>query len=400
MLSASIRRKSRDFFHACLFAPPCVALAGRLLGFAAGIFGPRAAATTSHPERLLVVKLDRIGDFVMVTPFLRELRRNFPEAWITLVVTELVLPLARTCPHVNEVFALSRPGLGLAGIWRQWRERAALAWRQLLPLRPTLAILPRWDVDLYEAYALLALSGAARRVGYATAVSSVKARQNRGADRLLHLAVTESAGRHEVEKNLDLLRALGLRVESDREELWPGPGGEALVTRLLPGRERHFLVALCPLSAEAVKDWPLARFLEVVRRFSDRPGVTFLLLVGPEYAALATDPAVQALPNLVPLAGRLSLDETAQLLQRCGLVLTVDTGLMHIASALERPLVLVSGLAENQDASNHYSPDRFGPWRADCTLVAPLVPASGPRRIDAVTVEQVVAAVAARLPAP
>lgn len=393
-----LRENLRSLVNASLFAPASVRCQALLLSALARVAGRRSVAVGSHAERIVIIKLDRIGDFVMVTPFLRELRRNFPKAWITLVVSDLVHPLAEHCPHVSEVLIAPRRAPGMRGIWRQWHDWITLAWGRLLPLRATLAILPRWDIDLYQSYALLAFTHARRRVSYSTQVSAEKAQRNRGADRLLTEAVQPTSTHHEVEKNLSLLRAIGLTVTRDQEELWPVADGEALLRRLLPDRAGHFLIGLCPCSAEAIKDWPLPRFLAVVKHFSHRPRVTFLLLVGPEYAALSTEPAVQALPNLVSLAGQLSLDETAALLGQCSLVLTVDTGLMHIASALQRPLVLVSGLSAEHEPNSHYSPTRFGPWQADCTLVAPLDPKTGPRRIDTVTLKQVVTAVASRLP--
>ena len=52
---------------------------------------------------VLLLRLDEIGDVVLTTPLLRELRRNMPHAWITLVVKPGVLNLVELCPHVNEI---------------------------------------------------------------------------------------------------------------------------------------------------------------------------------------------------------------------------------------------------------------------------------------------------------
>ncbi len=394
-----LKGKIRQFSRAVFFSPSSIRFQACCLGLLSRATRRRAPAVARHRERIVVVKLDRIGDFVLATAFLRELRRNFPESWITLVVSEIAGPLASHCPHVNEVLITPRPPPGLRGGLRQWRDWLALAWRHLIPLRATLAILPRWDVDLYEAFALLALTEARRRVSYSTQVTSEKARRNRGADCLLTDAIAFSPHLHEVERNLDLLTNLGLPVTDARIELWPAADITALVARFLPGRADHFLVALCPISAEEAKDWPFTRFLEVVRQFTGRDRVTFVLFAGPDCAGLSQDPQACALPNLVVLAGQLSLDETSALLAHCGLVLTVDTGLAHIAAALRRPIVLVGRSAGTGDTNNHYSPARFGPWQADCTLVTPLEPSNALRSIDAVTVDQVAAAVSVRLPA-
>lgn len=358
---------------------------------------PLHPAARSRRERIVVIKLDRIGDFVLATPFLRELRRAKPEAWITLVTSQTVSDLALHCPYVDELVIAPKTLPGLHSEVTHWRSWQRIALKKLQPLRATLAILPRWDVDLYDAFALLSLCGARDRVSYSVAVDPFKRQQNSGYDHFLTRAVGSKSGRHEVEKNLALLTALGLPHQRTNVELWPIANADALLNRLFPQREKHRLVALCPLSAEEVKDWPLQRFLQVAEHFRHVPALTFVLLVGPEYAAISERADILAQTNLISLAGKLTLDETAALLGRCELALTVDTGLMHIAAAMHCPLVVVSMLAAGTNPESHYSPDRFGPWEADCTLVAPVDATSSPRRIDTITVEQVVNAVAARL---
>jgi heptosyltransferase-2 len=236
----------------------------------------------SRNERILVIKLDRIGDFVLVTPFLRELRRAKPEAWITLVTSQTVSDLALHCPYVDELVIVPQTTPGLRSQLARWRAWQRIALKKLLPLDATLAILPRWDVDLYDAFSLLALCGARERVSYSVAVNPFKQRQNSGYDRCLTQAVDSTSARHEIEKNLALLTALGLAYQSTDMELWPVANADALLTRLLPNREKHRLVALCPLSAEEVKDWPLQRFLQVAEHFRHVPALTFVLIVGPE----------------------------------------------------------------------------------------------------------------------
>ncbi len=71
---------------------------------------------------MLVIRLDEIGDVVLTTPLLRELRRNLPRAWITLVVKKQVYNLVVNCPYVNEVLSFD---------WQApiWRFYYTLLWR-------------------------------------------------------------------------------------------------------------------------------------------------------------------------------------------------------------------------------------------------------------------------------
>jgi heptosyltransferase-2 len=393
-----VRNWLRTITRTTLFAPASIWLQSRLLILSARL-ASRTAPTAGKPsQRILVVKLDGIGDYVLVTPFLRELRHSFPAAWITLVTNPLVESLARTSPHINEIVVMPRTAPGLGGVVRHWIDWLTIAWQRLLPLRPTLAILPRWDSDIYDAYALLALSGAARRVSYSCNVSAEKHARNRGADLLLTDAVRGTAQLHEVERNLDLLRSLEIQVADSALELQPAADGAALAETLLGERSAGTLIALCPFSAELVKDWPFENFLTLVAGFTAHRQLTFALFASRDYSTLADEPQVRALPNLVMAAGRFSLDETAALLSRCEIVVSVDTGLAHVAAALHRPLVLISGQTATRDPGDRYSAARFGPWQADCTIVAPPAGTGGPRPIVGVSVAAVAAAISARLP--
>src|SRR5271157_5620018 len=100
---------------------------------------------------ILVVRLGEIGDTVLTTPFLRELRRNAPGGWITLVVKPEAFNLVELCPYVNEVVTFDWPVSGQAGTLKGHARALALAATRLWKRRFDLALLPRWDVDYYHA---------------------------------------------------------------------------------------------------------------------------------------------------------------------------------------------------------------------------------------------------------
>lgn len=384
------------FLSTLVWSASSIRLQSGLLA-ALGLFRRGSPPPPSAAERILVLKLDGIGDHVLLTPFLAELRRAKPGAWIALVTTPQNRDLALAGAPVDRILCIPK----WRGRLRQWLDFVRFAYRELRPVRPTLAIVPRWDVDNYHAFPLLVLSGAPRRVSYSVAVNSEKKRLDPRGDRFLTEAILDPTPRHEVENHLRLLAAIGVDASPVPTRLAPRADPESTLRRVLPSLGDRALVAVCPFSAEPVKDWPLPRFLAVVRAFASRPDLRFALLAAPSHSWVNELDEVRTLPNLVSLAGALSLDETAALLSRCRLALTVDTGLMHIAAAMGCPAVVVHGLAPDHEPASHYSSRRFGPWMADHTLVAPAVHARGPRRIDAVTVPQVVSALEARLaPAP
>ena len=103
-------------------------------------------------RQVLVVRTDEIDDVVMSTPFLRELRRLLPAAWITLLVKPAVYNLVERCPYVHEVLTFDWSGSRyLEPFQRRWRA-LVLAHRHLWPGQFDMAILPRWDADYYYVH--------------------------------------------------------------------------------------------------------------------------------------------------------------------------------------------------------------------------------------------------------
>src|SRR5262245_2694196 len=76
---------------------------GEPLFWLLGLRGKKRGIDLAQVENVLIVRLDEIGDVVLMTPFLRELRRLLPTAWITLVVKPALQELVALCPYTNEV---------------------------------------------------------------------------------------------------------------------------------------------------------------------------------------------------------------------------------------------------------------------------------------------------------
>ena len=180
------------------------ALAGPLLY--SGVRAQTYDFIVQDAHSILVVRLDAIGDLVLMSPFLRELRRLNPDAWITLVVDPRFVNLVELCP-VNEVLTFElRSGV-------RWRDgdlelhiRAVrLARRHFWRRRFDLALLPRWDIDLYHSAFIAYFSGALCRVGYSESVTPEKQLCNRGVDSLFTRTLDDRTLKHEAKRNLDFL---------------------------------------------------------------------------------------------------------------------------------------------------------------------------------------------------
>ncbi|MBR0059883.1 MAG: glycosyltransferase family 9 protein, partial [Selenomonadaceae bacterium] len=116
-------------------------------------------------ENILIVRLDAIGDMILTSGFLREVRANFPQARITLVCSPLTYPLVELCPYVNEVLAFDAYKSG-GDFPNVFENIARFCKENLWQKHYSIAFSPQWGSDNLPALLLCWLSGARERIGY------------------------------------------------------------------------------------------------------------------------------------------------------------------------------------------------------------------------------------------
>lgn len=380
---------------------------------AAPAFGGRATSpgppVLCEVRRVVVLHPLEIGDVVMLTPFLRALRRLLPAARITLVVTPEVLPLVALCPHVDSVQPYDQK---MRPAWRPLRlpGRAWATARRLAALEGPfdLALMPRYLEDNCYATFLAYWSGARWRVGYSERFSDRKRLLNRGFDRLLTHALDAPPLQHDVLSALDLLRFLGGAVEDGALELWWDEADEAAALSLLRGGGAgpgDRLVALCPTGGHStLKQWPIENFARLGQWLQSQDA-RVILVGGPGDAALGEFLALALGAGVINVTGRTTLRGLAALLARCRCFVGNDAGPMHIAAAVGVPTVALFGSSCRQ---------RFGPWGSGHAALSRELPCSPcgrghtpyrcrtciydrPECLHGLTVEEVQAAVGAAL---
>ena len=342
--------------------------------FGLGRAGNGGPINPNNVERVLVVRPDEIGDVILTTPFLRELRRNLPDARITLLVRPAIRNLVELCPYVDEVLTYE------PAVSRYWRPIQAtsralrLAREHLWKGRYDLAIAPRWDVDSYYGSMVTFLSGARQRLGYSEQVTEEKNRLNAGLDRLFTHVIDGGGRKHEVEKNLDLIASMGGTVEQDRLELWFGEADELCADRIL---ERHgvndddLLIAAAPGAGHPKRMWPISNFIELGKWFKGNCR-GFLVVVGSKEEEQLGDELESRLgTTVINAVGRTSLREAGALLKRCQLFVGNDAGPMHLAAAAGLPVIEISCHPLGGSTGHVNSPARFGPWRVPQIILRP-----------------------------
>jgi len=354
-------------------------------------------------NNVLVVRLDEIGDVVLMTPFLRELRRNLHSgARVTLVVKPGTKNLMEMCPYADRVltFDWNTDMDSPLATARLHGRVLRFAKRNLWKNQFDIAIVPRWDADYYHATFLAYFSGAVARVGYSEKVNLTKQVANRGADSLLTHPLYNNEPKHEVQYNLDVILAMGGEINSSALELWLTAEDETFADRLIARNPGARFVAFGVGAGASKRRWSVRRFVEVGRRLIQQVPTRIVVVGGPADTAIAKV-LENELGGVINITGKTMLRETVAVLKKCDLFIGNDAGPMHIAAAVGVPVIELSCQHRNGPMLNANSPARFRPWGGRTVVLQPDAPidsckdtceANIPHCILGITVDDVLSA--------
>lgn len=321
--------------------------------------------------KILVLRLDDIGDNVLSSPFLRELRLDFPQAEIDLMVKPSVLPIMELCPYVDHVLVAEGIPPVMSDIlpFLTWMRKlcAEVLWER----RYDACLMPRWDIDESMSVLLAYLCGAQERVGFSEHVYAWKESANQGNDTLLTRAImTPPNVVHEVERNLYFLKAMGHKVRDDRVELWLSQTDTEAARRRLPHAAQDGCIAVAIGTREQRKVYPVEQLARALGSIDTKLPFVLLGGKGEEAGARRIEKALSR-GRVVNLVGRLPLRESAAIVSGAQLYMGGDTGLTHIAAAAKRPIVEWFEHPKDVPVSIVSLYARFFPWKANVAALRP-----------------------------
>ena len=285
-------------------------------------------------DRILIIRLDLIGDVLFSVPAIRNTRQRFPHAQLDVLVAPNTAPLLAECPYVDQVFTLDADTLThLPGILSvdQWRR----AWRIIRTLRER-----RYDLclSLYgtPAATISLLTGAPHRAGFADEAPP-------GAFSLEAAGSRLPQNRHEVHCALAVAQAVGAAAVPDHMEAWVRASDRAWAQKTLLGEEDTQWVA-CGHGARNgyAKIWPRRHWVKLIDRLHGA-GYRAVLVGGPDEAEEARQIARDCKITPLVLTGKTTLGQLAAVLERVALMVGSDSGPLHLAVALGTRVVGLYG---------------------------------------------------------
>jgi len=348
------------------------------------IFYRQRDLVSANIRRIVVIKLDQIGDVILSIPALANIRMRFPKAHMAMVVNSSSEPIARRIPYLDEVFCYD------AGFFHRSGKRKMLDFARGMRFARDMRR-RKFDliVDLRGSFASLLFA----------LVAKSRYRIDRGTYLVLRkLGRTSPASEHEADVNLDILARAGLPVPTREMSLELSQDDMNIANSLLGHTNKLAspspIVVIHPGSPGHLKCWPAESYAQLAHQLLREYSVR-VVLVGDKSEMQVAQSIMSAIDGqATDLSGRTTLGQLAAVLRRATLFVGNDSGPMHLAAACGTKVIGLFGPT---------SPQRFGPYgdrcmalrmETDCSpCMRDTCRRSGYRCIDRISVNDVIAAI-------
>lgn len=293
-------------------------------------------------KRILIVRLDRIGDVVLSTPVIKGLRDAYPDSHIAMMVRPYAREIVEGNPYLNEVIIYDKDGRhgGIVGNFKFIQELKDKKFDIAIALHPT-----------NRTHIVLKLAGIPERIGY-----------DRKAGFLLTKRIphTKQFGmKHEIDYALDILKYIGIEPK-DRTLYMPVNGvSERKIEGILKEngvKDSDILIAINPGASCASKRWGIENFADVANGLIEKYGAKVVVISGRSDRHFGDKLASFITRDCINLSGKTGIGDIASLLRRAKLFISNDSGPVHIGCAVGIPVIAIFGRSDRG-----LSPERWGP---------------------------------------
>lgn len=287
-------------------------------------------------KNILIIKMSSLGDVIHALPTLYALRKNLPHTKITWAIHEQFASLLPGTPWVDDVIIIDKKQLKSPSyLWQLRKDLHARHFDMTLDLQ-----------CIAKSAIVSALSGAPEKYGYWEL--------REGSNFINKPLIGEHQFDHVIERYLDTVRVLGGDVDGVEFPMPSyGDAEQSIRHRLAEYGVHDDYIVIVPGARWIIKEWPLVNFGELCIRLCES-GQKVVIAGAPD-----DNDKGQFLENyvkhnnLINLVGKTSMSELIELIRHCQVFISADTGPLHIANALKKPLIAMFGTT---------SPDRTGPY--------------------------------------
>ena len=294
------------------------------------LFLPKNVKIEELPKKILLVNILKIGDTIVSTPTVRAIRKRYNDSDVRILCNANVVELWKDNPDINGIFVYK----GIRSLDEPRTFKADL----------TIVLSMEFKSNMVAF-----LCKGKYRLGYNHINKGFLLHEKIPAPYYTGRPVWEYNGdvsiRHSVEILLNLAGLLGADISDKKPKIYLNKDIRQKVAQYIPERRspETFRICMHPWKDQGNYLWGNDRFSELAARIRERCDIDYFITGGSEDRGTSEQLATLINPKPIVLAGRLSLLETAAFLEDVDLVISVDTGITHMASAIGVPVIALFG---------------------------------------------------------
>ncbi len=287
-------------------------------------------------KNILIVRTDRIGDIILTTPAIKALKKRFKDARITILVTPQTKDLIEGNPYLDEILVDDRKKDNK--YFFGFLKLIVLLWRKKFDLAVVYHTKKRTNL-------LCFLAGIPNRLGY----------KNNKFGGLLNMPVIDvrnDGKRHESEYCLLLLKCLG--IEEKEVDLYVTVKKEAeewvqktFSNISLSGKK---IIGIHPGASDPSRRWPVENFIELMNKIVLKYNCLFVVLGDAFLRNEADKIKKEVKAEIIDLIAQTNVSQLVSIIKKMDLLISNDSGPVHVAVALEKPLISI--FTRNQPGIN------------------------------------------------
>jgi lipopolysaccharide heptosyltransferase II len=326
-------------------------------------------------QRILIVEVNWAGDVLFSTPFIRCLKENYPQAYLACLAVPRVKEILQNNPYLDEVIVFDEQGRD-KGFWSKIAIIAELKKRRF----DSVFLLHRSTTRTF----LCALAGIKRRIGYETGKFNPFLTQ-----KVAH----PDKPLHKVEYFLQLAQESGLKVSQHNYEFFFSEEDARYISAFLKNSGIDSQEKFCVINPGGnwdLKRWPKENFSRLAEKLQKELRLKVVITGAEKDSALAENISHSLSEKPIVSCGKTTLPQLAALLKRAALVISNDSGPMHIAVSVGTKTIAIFGPTSAQ-ITGPYGTGEFAVLQKDigCSVPCYNLICKDNRCMKAVTVEEV-----------
>lgn len=311
---------------------------------------PGSSLSKTHPKvteadsfrdlsRVLFIRLSAIGDILLITPLIRIFHQQYPHAQIDILTKEAYAPLLQHHPLINHIITMPDSPTFTEVISTASKIRQQ-NYSKIFDLQT------HWRTYLISL--IVGLKNVARYRKYAVRRFL-----------LVHFKINSYPKEMEFipKRYFSAFRHLPLEWSPERLELFIPDDLMTGIEKKWPHSQDDLTIVVAPGAGRMTKRWPAEHFVELIGLLQNRLSAKIIMVGGKEDKIVCLEIEKEASHDLVNWCGETSLLETATILKKSRLVITNDTGVMHMAAAMQRKLIALFGPTVREFGFNPFMVD-------------------------------------------